>query len=167
MKGKDLALRGLLLALSLTLSWLESLLPLSFAVPGIKLGLPNLAVVFALYRLSWRDAALISLLRVLLVSLLFGSWAALAWSAAGAALSLVVMALLRRTEKFGITAVSVAGGVAHNLGQIAVAALMLETARVVYYLPALLVSGTAAGVIVGLLSAVLVRRVGPGRGKGN
>ena len=77
MKGKDLALRGLLLALALVLSWLESLLPLSFAVPGIKLGLPNAAVVFALYRLSWRDAALISLLRVLLISLLFGSWAAL------------------------------------------------------------------------------------------
>ena len=167
MKGKDLALRGLLLALALVLSWLESLLPLSFAVPGIKLGLPNLAVVFALYRLSWRDAALISLLRVLLISLLFGSWAALAWSAAGAALSLAVMALLQHTGKFKIAAVSVAGGVAHNLGQIAVAALLLETIRIVYYLPALLVSGTVAGVIIGLLSAVLVRRVGPGEKKGS
>ena len=167
MKGKDLALRGLLLALALVLSWLESLLPLSFAVSGIKLGLPNLAVVFALYRLSWRDAALVSLLRVLLISLLFGTWAALAWSAAGAALSLAVMALLQHTGKFKIAAVSVAGGVAHNLGQIAVAALLLETIRIVYYLPALLVSGTVAGVIIGLLSAVLVRRVGPGEKKGS
>ena len=159
MKSKDVALYGLLLALALVLSWLESLVPLSFAVPGIKLGLPNVAVVFALYRLRWRDAALLSLLRALLVSLLFGNLFALAYSLAGAALSLLVMGGLKRTEQFGITAVSVSGGVAHNLAQIAVAAVVLETSRLVWYLPALLVSGTVAGICIGLLAAMLVKRV--------
>lgn len=159
MHTKDVALRGVLLALALALSWLESLLPLSFAVPGIKLGLPNVVAVFALYRLRARDAALLSLLRVLLAALLFGGWAALAYSGAGAVLSLAVMAGLKHTERFGLTAVSVAGAVAHNLGQIAVAMAILETARLAWYLPALLVSGVAAGVGVGLISAVLVGRV--------
>ena len=160
MRGKKVALGGLLLALTLVLSWLESLIPLSFAVPGIKLGLPNLAVVFALYRMRWRDAALLSLLRVLMVALLFGNALALAYSAAGAVLSLLVMGGMKRGGRFSVVAVSVAGAVAHNLGQIAVAMLVLETARLIWYLPALLVSGVAAGVCIGLVSALLVRRVG-------
>ena len=97
MKEKQIARAGLLTALALVLSYLESLVPLSFAVPGIKLGLPNLAVIYALYRLRPRMAALISLLRVLLAAVLFGSVLSLAYSAAGAVLSLLVMALLRRS----------------------------------------------------------------------
>jgi heptaprenyl diphosphate synthase len=159
MRAKDLARIGLLTALALVLSYLESLVPLSFAVPGIKMGLPNIVIVFALYRFRWRDAALLSLLRVLLVSLLFGNLFSLAYSAAGAVLSLAVMTLLRRTEKFGSVGVSVAGAVAHNFGQILVAIFVLETGRLIYYLPALCVSGTVAGVCIGLVSALLVRRV--------
>lgn len=159
MRTKDVALRAVLLGLALVLSWVESLVPLSFAVPGVKMGLPNLVVVFALYRLGWKDAGLLSLLRVLLVGLLFGNYFALAYSVAGAALSLLVMAGLKRTERFSIAAVSVAGAVAHNIGQIAVAVFVLETARLVWYLPALLVSGVAAGICIGLLGALLVERV--------
>ena len=159
MRTKDVALRAVLLGLALVLSWVESLVPLSFAVPGVKMGLPNLVVVFALYRLGWKDAGLLSLLRVLLVGLLFGNYFALAYSVAGAALSLLVMAGLKRTERFSIAAVSVAGAVAHNIGQIAVAVFVLETSRLVWYLPALLVSGVAAGICIGLLGALLVERV--------
>lgn len=159
MKTRDVALRAVLLALALALSWLESLAPLSFAVPGVKMGLPNLAVVFALYRLGWKDAALLSLLRVLLVALLFGNFFALAYSAAGALSSLLVMAALKGGETFSVAAVSVAGAVAHNLGQIAVAIFVLETARLIYYLPALLASGVAAGICIGLLSALLITRI--------
>ena len=158
MKAKNVALYGVLLALALLLSWLEAMLP-SPGIPGVKLGLPNLVVIFALYRLRARDAAALSLLRVLLVALLFGNYAALAWSAAGAALSLLVMALLKRSGKFSLAAVSVAGAVTHNLAQVAVAAVVLETSRLAWYLPALLVSGTAAGIAIGLLSALLVKRV--------
>ncbi|MBE6997981.1 MAG: Gx transporter family protein [Ruminococcaceae bacterium] len=159
MKTKTVALTGLLIALALILSYLESLVPLSFAVPGIKLGLPNLVIVFALYRLRPATAAAISLLRVALVALLFGSVLSLAYSAAGAVLSYCVMLLLRRTGRFGCTGVSVAGAVAHNLGQIAAAAVLLQTASLTWYLPVLCLSGTVAGVCIGLLAALLVKRI--------
>ena len=159
MKAGKVALYGLLIALALVLSYLESLVPLSFAVPGIKMGLPNIVVVFALYRLRWRDAAVISLVRVLLVSVLFGNVFSLAYSAAGAALSLLVMLGMKATGKFSETGVSVAGAVAHNAGQILVAVFVLETGRLVYYLPVLCISGTVAGICIGLVSALLVKRI--------
>ena len=159
MKAKNVALYGLLIALALVLSYLESLVPLSFAVPGIKMGLPNIVVVFALYRLRWRDAAVISLVRVLLVSVLFGNVFSLAYSAAGAALSLLVMLGMKATGKFSETGVSVAGAVAHNAGQILVAIFVLETGRLVYYLPVLCISGVIAGICIGLISALLVKRI--------
>ena len=159
MRGKAIARFGLLIALALVLSYLESLIPLSFTVPGIKLGLPNLVVIFALYRLSPKAAALISLLRVLLVSVLFGSVLSLAYSAAGAVLSFLMMWVLKRSEKFGCTGVSVAGAVAHNAGQILTAAVLLETSRLTWYLPVLCVSGTAAGICIGLLAALLIKRI--------
>ena len=158
-KTKRVALTGLLIALALILSYLESLVPLSFAVPGVKLGLPNIAVVFALYRLRTRTAAAISLLRVALAALLFGSVLSLAYSAAGAVCSFAVMWLLRRSGRFGCTGVSVAGAVVHNLAQIAAAALLLETASLTWYIPVLCLSGTIAGVCIGLLSALLVERI--------
>ena len=174
MKASKVAQYGLITALALVLSYLESLLP-PLGVPGVKLGLPNLAIVFALYRLNWKDACIISLmrvvlvtllfgngpplLRVVLVALLFGNGAALAYSVAGAALSLSLMGLLKRTEKFSPVGVSVAGGVAHNAGQILVAMALLETSRLAWYLPVLWISGTVAGVLIGVVSGVLVERV--------
>ena len=159
MKAKKVALYSILVVLALILSYVEALLPLSFAVPGIKMGLPNIVVLFALYRLGARDAAVISLVRVLLASLLFGNFFSLAYSLAGAALSLLLMLLLKKSGKFSVTGVSVAGGVAHNAGQILVAMVLLETAEIGYYLPVLCVSGTAAGICVGLLAALLLRRI--------
>lgn len=158
MKPEKVAQYGLLTALALALSWVESLLP-PLGVPGVKLGLPNLAIVFALYRLGFKDAWAISLARVVLVTLLFGNGAALAYSAAGAALSLGLMGLLKKTGKFSSVGVSVAGGVAHNGGQILVAMALLETARLAWYLPVLWVSGTVAGVLIGIVAGVLVKRV--------
>ena len=158
MKASKIAQYGLLTALALVLSYLESLIP-PLWVPGVKLGLPNLAVVFALYRLGWKDACAISLVRVVLVTLLFVNGAALAYSIAGAALSLSLMGLLKKTRKFSTVGVSVAGGVAHNAGQILVAMALLETSRLAWYLPVLWVSGTIAGVLIGIVSGVLVERV--------
>ena len=158
MKASKIAQYGLLTALALVLSYLESLVP-SLGVPGVKLGLPNIAIVFALYRLGWRDACIISLVRVFLVFLLFGNGAALAYSIAGAALSLSLMGLLKKTGRFSSVGVSVAGGVAHNAGQILVAMALLETARLAWYLPVLWISGTVAGVLIGIVSGVLVERV--------
>ena len=143
--GKTVARFGLLVALALILSYLESLLPFSFGVPGIKLGLPNLVVIFALYRMGVRNAAILSLLRVALASILFGSVMSFAYSAVGAALSLLVMWGMKTSGRFGTAGVSVAGALAHNFGQILTAALLLETSRLAWYLPALCISGTAAG----------------------
>ena len=161
MKASKVAQYGLIAALALVLSYLESLVP-SLGVPGVKLGLPNIAIVFALYRLGWRDACIISLVRVFLVFLLFGNGAGLAYSLAGAALSLSLMGLLKKTGRFSSVGVSVAGGVAHNAGQILVAMALLETSRLAWYLPVLWVSGTIAGVLIGVVSGVLVERV-PGQ----
>ena len=158
MNASKVAQYGLLIALALALSWLESLLP-PLGVPGMKLGLPNLAIVFALYRLGVQDACVISLVRVVLAALLFGNGAALAYSAAGAVLSLAVMGLLKQIDRFSPVGVSVAGGVAHNAGQILVAMALLETARLAWYLPVLWISGTVAGVLIGIVSGELVKRV--------
>lgn len=159
MKPKKIALYGILIALALILSYVESMIPFSFAVPGIKAGLPNIAVLFALYKLGTRDACIISILRVFLVSLLFGNFYSLAYSLTGAVLSLLVMVLLKRTEKFSIAGVSVSGGVAHNIGQLLIALLFLKRTEIAAYFPALCISGVAAGILIGLLSSVLVNRV--------
>lgn len=159
MKTKAVALYGILLVLALILSYVEALLPLSFTIPGIKLGLPNIVVLFVLYRLGFKSACVVSLLRVILSSLLFGNVMSLAYSLAGAVLSLAVMGLLKKCGKFSHTGVSVAGGVAHNAGQILVAMALLETAEIGYYLPVLCVTGTVAGILVGLTAALLLKRV--------
>lgn len=159
MKTRDISRFALLTALAMVLSWVESLVPLSAAVPGVKLGLTNLVVLFALYRMSVKAAWCLSLVRVLLVSFTFGNAFSLWYSLAGAILSLLVMMALKATGKFSVTGVSVAGAVCHNLGQVLVAMAVLQSTAVAFYYPALLLSGTIAGVCIGLAGGVLVRRI--------
>ena len=159
MKTQKLTVMALTTAIALVLSFIESQIPAFVAVPGVKMGLANIAIVYALYRLGWKEAAFISLIRVVLVSLLFGSAASFLYSLAGAVLSLLGMALLKKTGKFTEIVVSVAGGVLHNIGQIAMASIILETDALRYYLPFLLVSGILAGVVIGLISGILIRRI--------
>ncbi|MBQ3466694.1 MAG: Gx transporter family protein [Oscillospiraceae bacterium] len=159
MKTQKLTVMALTTAIALVLSFIESQIPAFVAVPGVKMGLANIAIVYALYRLGWKEAALISLIRVVLVSLLFGSAASFLYSLAGAVLSLLGMALLKKTGKITEIVVSVAGGVLHNIGQIAMASIILETDALRYYLPFLLVSGILAGVVIGLISGILIRRI--------
>lgn len=157
-KTKRLVLLAMLTAVAMILSYVESLLP-SVGIPGVKMGLANIVVIFALFRFGWKEAAALSLVRVLLVSLLFGSVGAMLYSLAGAVLSLAVMALLRRIDRFSTVGVSVAGGVAHNAGQILMAMLILQTKQLLGYLPVLAVSGIAGGVLTGLAAALLIRRI--------
>jgi heptaprenyl diphosphate synthase len=159
MKSKQVSRYALLIALAMVLSWLESLVPISAAVPGMKLGLTNLVVIFALYRMRSVDAAIISFVRVLLVSFTFGNAYAFAYSMAGAVLSLLIMLALKKSGRFSTVGVSIAGGVGHNLGQIIVAALVLETEKIFFYLPVLMVSGMAAGVCIGLLGGIITERL--------
>ena len=157
-KTKRLVLLAMLTAVAMILSYVESLLP-SVGIPGVKMGLANIAVIFALFRFGWKEAAALSLVRVVLVSLLFGSVGAMLYSLAGAVLSLAVMALLRRIDRFSTVGISVAGGVAHNAGQILMAMLILQTKQLLGYLPVLAVSGIAGGVLTGLAAALLIRRI--------
>ena len=162
MKTRKITTLGLSVALALILSYVESLLPPLVAVPGVKVGLPNIVILFLLYRCGWKEAAAVSGLRLLLTAALFTGFAAFFYGLAGATLSLVGSALLKRTGRFTPLGVSAAGGVLHNLGQIALAALVLDSGYIFAYLPVLLLSGTAAGVLVGLLAGILIRRTDVG-----
>lgn len=148
-KTARLAMAGIMIALAFILSYVESLLPTFTGVPGVKAGLANIVTMVALYVLDWKYAVAISLIRVVLAGLIFNGVSAMIYGLAGAALSLVVMILLRKF--FSIPAVSVAGGVAHNIGQILVAWAMLGSA-VLYYLPVLIISGLVAGFITGIIA---------------
>ena len=159
MKAKRLSLYGMLLAAAMILSYVESLLPISFGVWGVKIGLPNIVIVFALYRFSVRGAWVISLLRVFLVSLLFGNLFSFAFSIAGAVFSLALMSLLFKTKWLSVAGLSIAGAVMHNVGQIAAAVWVLGTGVIAFYLPVLCVSGVIAGIFVGLAAAAVLKRV--------
>lgn len=162
---QKVTLYGVLTALALVLSWLESLVPAFFAVPGMKLGLTNLVVLTALYLMNPVSALAINIVRIFLVGLLFGNGVSLAYSLAGGMLSWAVMALLQRTGVFGTPVVSIAGGVAHNVGQIFAAMVILQTTAVGWYLLVLWFSGLAAGAVIGILGAELCRRLAPLLGK--
>lgn len=149
---------GLCAAVTLILSYLEALLPpLYAAVPGVKMGLPNIMIIFMLYRFSLREAAAVSLVRLIIVALLFGNAMTLAYSIAGAVLSLAVMALLKKLNLFSMVGVSITGGVLHNLGQVLVAMLLLETAEIGYYMIILTFTGTVAGVLVGIAGSLVLK----------
>ncbi|MCM1174013.1 MAG: Gx transporter family protein [Blautia sp.] len=145
------AVFGFLLALSLILSYVESLLPLAAGIPGIKLGLPNLVVVILLYLYSGREALAVNLLRVVLSGFLFGNLSAIFYALAGAVCSFTAMLLLQRTKRFSMMGVSIAGGVCHNIGQILMAVLVVESFAPAFYLPFLLIAGAATGALIGLI----------------
>ena len=159
-KLKKIAFIGISASLALLLSYVEFLLPpLYAAVPGIKLGLPNVVIMYLMYTMGLRYAAPVSFVRVFISALLFGNVTTLAYSLAGAVLSLLLMALLKRFDKLSSVGVSVAGGVAHNLGQTIVAMVLLDTPQIVYYMIVLALTGTVSGVFIGLCSAVLIKRL--------
>lgn len=159
-RTQKLALLGLFTAIAMVLAWVEVLLPPLFsAVPGIKLGLPNIVIIFVLYRMGIKEAAAVSLVRMAAVALLFGNPMTFAYSLAGGVLSLAAMAILRKLDFFSIIGVSVTGGVLHNVGQILLAMFVLRTAELGYYLIVLSVTGTVAGIFIGLCGGLAVKRV--------
>ena len=159
MKTKRVAFLSMCIALSMILSYFESLVPPLMAVPGVKVGLPNLVMVFMLYKIGWKETAIVSILRVILVGILFGTPLSMIYSLVGATLSLIGMILLKKTNLFAPVTVSVVGGILHNVGQIATACFVMDTAQIAYYLPVLLISGTAAGVVIGIVAALILKRL--------
>ena len=155
---KRLALLGMLCAAAMMLSYIESFI--SFGVPGLKVGLPNIVTVFLIYKYGWKEALSVSLLRCVLTSLLFGSVMSLAYSIAGGLLSIVVMLSLKRTDRLSHIGVSIAGGVTHNAAQIAVAVAVTGVEEIAFYLPVLIFGGTLAGLVIGVAGGLVLSRLG-------
>ena len=159
MMKKKVAYLGVFAAAAMLLSYVESLVPVFVTVPGLKLGLANLATVLVLYLYSWKEAAVVSAVRILLTGFLFGNLFSIAFSAAGGFLSLLMMALLKKSGRFSMTGVSIAGGVFHNVGQLCIAALVVSNFRILYYLTVLLISGLVTGALIGILSGEVCKRI--------
>lgn len=150
---------SLTVSFALILSFIESRIPAFVAIPGIKVGLANIAIIFTLYKFGIKEAIAVSAVRVCLMATLFGSPVSFIYSLTGAVLSLSTMLLLKKLTPLSEVVVSVSGGVMHNIGQICAASIMLGTNVVLYYLPFLLLSGTIAGIAVGVASGVLLKKV--------
>ena len=158
-RTRKLAIRAMLVAVAFVLAWLEAQIPTFIAVPGVKLGLTNLVVLLALYRLGWKDALAINLIRIVLVGLTFGNLFSLWYSLAGGLLSGIGMILLKELTHARLVTVSVTGALLHNLGQLLVAVFVLDSASLFYYLVVLWIAGAIAGFVLGILGAMVVKRV--------
>jgi len=154
-KSYTVAFCGIFTALAMIFSYIESFIPLPVGIPGVKLGLANAAVIVVLYMAGKRAAFITDMLRILLTGLLFGSMASFAFSLSGGLLSVVVMILVKKTDKFSIFGISVAGGLSHNIGQLAAAAAITGTVQLAYYLPVLLAAGAVTGIINGIIADVI------------
>ena len=159
MNQKKIAYLGLFASVAIIFGYVESLIPFFAGIPGIKLGLANLAVLFILETYSWKEAALVSVVRIFVIGFLFGNLFSILYSLAGAALSLTVMTLIKKKSNFSMLGVSVAGGVSHNVGQLIVAAVIVENTSLLYYAPALLISGVVTGLLIGMLTREVLRRI--------
>lgn len=157
--ARKVAYLGLLVALAFVFSYVEFLIPVNIGIPGAKLGLANLAIIVALYTIGEWNAFLLSIVRIVLVGFTFGNLASMLYSLAGGSLSFFVMVLAKKTKRLSITGVSVLGGIFHNVGQIIVAILVLETKSLVYYLPVLIITGVVAGVVIGVLGGMITVRL--------
>lgn len=156
---KMIAFCGVMTALTMIFSYIESMIKLPLPVPGLKLGVANIAVITILYVVGWKEAVIVNIVRIALTAMLFGNLNSFLFSIAGGLISLLVMIILKRTEMFSVIGVSVAGGVFHNIGQIAAAIVIMETNAIIYYLPVLLVTGVATGSVIGIAGGLVTKRV--------
>lgn len=156
--NRKIANLGIFSALAIIFGYIETLIPVFAGIPGIKLGLANLAVLYILVRYTFRDAILVSVIRIIVIGFLFGNMFSILYSLAGAALSLSVMALMQKHTDFSLIGISVAGGVTHNIGQLLIAILIVENRSLLYYAPVLLISGVITGCLIGWLTQETLRR---------
>ena len=156
---KKIAYLSMFLALALVCSYVETLIPFPIGIPGVKLGLTNIIVILVLYCIGEKEAILISILRILLSGFMFGNAFAIIYSLAGGILSFILMMLMKRTKKFSVITVSIAGGISHNIGQMLLASFLIESYYIVSYLPVLLISGTITGFLIGVLGQEIIIRM--------
>lgn len=148
---------ALMATLALIFSYIEAIIPYNPGIPGIKLGIANIVSVVALYKFGWKEAASVNAIRIIIAGFLFNGLFGALYSLAGATVSLIGMVLLKRTDKFSVTGVSMAGGVLHNLGQLLVAAALIEDLHIFFYFPVLLFSGIASGIAIGVAAQSILR----------
>lgn len=157
--GRKVAYTALLTALALIFSYVEAIVPVSVGIPGVKLGIANLVVLVALFTLDFRYAFAVNMIRILVNGLLFTGLFGALYSLAGGILSLLVMWLLSRTRLFSIVGISMAGGVAHNIGQLLVASFVISDLRIFSYLPVLMFSGIISGILIGFLAHYVLKSI--------
>ena len=150
---------AMMIALAMIFSYVETMIPINFGIPGVKLGLANLVIVAAIYLFGGKQAFLISIVRIFLSGFMFGNLASIMYSLAGGLLSLAVMLLLKKTDKLSILAVSFMGGICHNIGQLIVAMLVVENLKLIFYVPVLLISGFLTGLLIGIVCRVILPTV--------
>lgn len=158
-RTSKLTIAALMAALALIFSYIEVLIPFNFGIPGIKLGIANLVIIVALYYLGTRYALLINIIRILIGGLLFSGVFGMLYSMAGALLSMLVMVLVKKCGLFSVTGVSMAGGVAHNLGQLLVAAFLVSNLKIFVYFPVLVISGVVSGAVIGILAYLVLKKL--------
>lgn len=156
---KRLTVLSAMIAVAMILSYIESLVPAFVAVPGVKVGLSNIATVFTLYLLGIPAAVTVSIVRVFLSALLFGNFASLLYSLGGAVLALTSMILVKKVKIFSSIGVSTVGAIMHNAGQVAVACVIMENAAISLYIVPLVISGTVAGAVIGIVSGLLYKKL--------
>ena len=157
--NRKIALLGLFSAIAIIFGYVESLIPVFVGIPGIKLGLANLSVLFILERYSLKEALVVSIIRILVIGFMFGKMFSIIYSLAGALLSLTVMTVLVKKTKLSVFAVSMAGGITHNIGQLIIAMMIVENRSLLYYAPVLLISGIVTGFVIGFLTTETLKRV--------
>lgn len=158
MRTDRLAKMGLLLALGMILSYVEALFPIAPSMPGVKIGLANMLVVLLLYSYGWKYGTIYQLSRILLTAILFGNLFSCVYSLAGAALSMAVMIGLKKADFLDMAGISMAGGIAHNIGQLLIAYFVVQNTAIGWYMPVLLITGAVSGYVIGFISEILLKR---------
>ncbi len=156
---KKISVLGLFCSIAIIFGYVESMIPVFAGIPGIKLGLANLSILYILKRYRFWDAAAVSVIRILVIGFMFGNMFSILYSLAGAALSMLVMTFLLRKTSASLTAVSISGGITHNIGQVIIASIIVESRALLYYTPVLLISGMITGLVIGFLTQEVLRRV--------
>lgn len=159
MKAKRLAFLSLFTAFAIILSYVESVLPINFGIPGVKLGLANFVIVLVLFSMKAGDAIIINIARILIVGILFGNAFSIVFSLCGAFISFLCMWGVKKIKFFNIISISVIGGVSHNVGQLIVAAFVVSSYQIIYYIPVLIISGLVTGVLIGIIAQIVLIKV--------
>ena len=157
--AKTIALLGVVVAFAAILSYIEILISFDIWIPGVKLGMANIAIIVVLYLYGPKEAIVVNIVRIIVVGLLFGNMFSILFSLAGAFISLIVMTFAKKTDLFTILGVSVAGGVAHNMGQMLVSALVVKSYSIIYYMPVLIVAGVITGVVIGIIGKTFLKSI--------